>query len=197
MRIGTVLGVLLTAFAVLAMGDEQPPPREPNSYAARKAIAAFETTAKNAADDYSRKVEAAGAIATRALEDAKKAALRRTDLDEANAINAASQKIKDASTRPPEIFNSPLAGEWHVTFLNGVSRIYRIFPDGTLGWEENGRAQSERGRLQPGNGGFVVELQPNKIDLLVVAGDRLIDQHFVPASNFPAKMPDTIGIGTK
>lgn len=190
-----IVGGLIVVGALVARGDE-PAPRQPTSPAALRAIAAYDAEVENATNEYAKKVQAAGNVAMRALEEAKRTATRHADLDEANAIESAIQKIKDASPAPPAMVDAPL-GLWHVSFMNGASRIYRISPDGSVSWEENGTPGNTRPRLRRTNAGFTVEFKPNEIDRITFVGDRLYDDNFSPISDFPTKKPSTMGLGTR
>lgn len=190
-----ILCAVVLACALLTMGDEQAP-RRPTSPAAVKAMNAYESSVKNAAEEYARKAQAAGDVAVRALEDAKKVAVHHEDLDEANAITAAIQQIRDANPAPPTMLGAP-TGIWHIAFMNGANRVYRVSPDGSVAWEENGRPGGTRPRLRRTNAGFTVEFKPNEIDRITFVGDRLYDDNFSPISDFPTKKPSTMGLGTR
>lgn len=190
-----ILCAVVLACALLTRGDEQPP-RRPTSSAALKAMNAYESAVKNATEEYARKMQAGGDVAIRALEDAKKAAVHQEDLDEANAIVAAIQQIKEASPSPPTMLDAP-TGVWHVAYMNGANRVYRIASDGSVAWEENGRPGNTRPRLRRTNAGFMVQFHPNEIDRITFVGDRLYEDVFNPVSDFPARKPCTMGLGTR
>jgi hypothetical protein len=88
-------------------------------------------------------------------------------------------------------------GVWHVAFMNGASRDYRISPDGSVSWVESGRQGDSRPRLQRTSAGLTIQFHKDEIDRITFVGDRLYEEVYKPVSDFPAKKPWTMGLGTR
>lgn len=192
-----LLVVLAVVAATTAAGIDEFAQVRVKSAAARSALSAYDQGVKHARDEYDRKIEIAAGSALHALEDAKKSAMRNSDLDEANAINEAIVRVRDGSAQLQSQATIPPEGIWHIKYMNGGSRDVRFFPNGTVAWQENGHSQPTTPKVQKVNGDYLLQFTPDKVDRITIVGDRLYDECFSPTTDFPLKTPWTMGVGTK
>lgn len=86
------------------------------------------------------------------------------------------------------------AGKWKVVFINGVIESVEIEADGTAFVREPLR--TSRGKAVIEDGSWVITFEDDRVERWTPAGERLVAEHFCPASAYPAGKP-VLGIAEK
>jgi hypothetical protein len=138
-----ILTLALLALTTLALAGDSPDdgPRTP---AARGALAKLEQAREKARVEYERAVRQAEDAAARELDQIKKQVMAKGDLDEANRIAAAIDRMEKSSPNPVK------AGKAQY-IRHGKSSSISLMPDGTIRsgdetWEDRWKADNQ-GRI--------------------------------------------------
>lgn len=116
------------------------------------------------------------------LERAKALYMRDSDLEGANAVQAMIDNFDGAGS-------SALDGDWAIKYLNGATRVYRL--DGSKfeavsATGTNGRSETVKGEIESRKDNeVVIRFTDGKLERITLAGERLLVEHFNPASGFP------------
>ncbi|HZK80327.1 MAG TPA: hypothetical protein VFC46_04650 [Humisphaera sp.] len=197
MRFALFVVPLLCLFALAA--DEKPAAttvtsERPKSPQAVAAIDKYDRAIRSDADDRQNAVLRAQSTLIAELKPARAAAMKRTDLDEANRIDAALKAAEGGATEysgaPTQL---PPPSSWHIFYSNGVRTEYVIDRAGTVA-----RSDNHVSKLQPDSAGsYVASWDDGKVERLTFMHGQLFIEHFDPASLFPDKAPSNVAIGMR
>jgi hypothetical protein len=153
-----LLSVAVVLSISLSLSADEAKPVVPKSAAAQAALLKLETAKRNAGTEYQQVMTAAGNKAAQELEAAKQAAMKSGNLNEANAIQAAIDGLKD-KPRQAAAAASGGGGELRrrlesakaITYYRGnKSSSIEFRPDGNV-WE-NGKKWNVRWDVATYNG---------------------------------------------
>jgi len=170
--------------------------QEFKSASAKQAQTSFEEGIKKPNEEYSKNLSKLQEKYLADLENARKAALLDSRLDEAQRILAARQEIQaqlEEAVVPAQRI-AWIPGTWKIIYPpNQVERTYVIKRSGAVDYA----VDNQRGQLRFTGNDLVLDLGAESLERLTFAGThRLFVEYYNPKSDYPKKV-NQVGIGAR